>query len=330
MSLKQVAGGPSPAAIAETRTNAKAAAGVSGKYAVVEGADQGSNEFPYVPFAPDSYDDIADIKAHFADVNAGQNWMVPFTDSDANYVRRQRDQMENADFDRWVMQKFNLSDPAQLFLFQQIAPEQFQRRMDLIDYEQNIVTRYAKLRLMGPRTLDDLKFEWLVESQRIELPKGPIWDPVQWMSATLNDGDTRLPDAPEGWRKRGNRNRSRFMAGLFSPLRMLTESQTGWETTSNRGDIRGDPNSPTFGQLFEGSKKPDSYINYGGNPIAGNNPVQYLPKINGARFGGAGAEVTKEYGPRIGYGNAYVDYLASANSGTGVPKNRRINPPKPK
>ena len=142
MALRQVAGGPSPTAIAETRSNAQAASGVSGKYAVVDGGNQASNEFPMVPFAPDGYDDTAAIKKNFADLGGpGQNWVVPFTEQDAAYVKRQRDQVENADFDRWVMQKFNLADPAQLFLFQQIAPEQFQRRMDLIDYEQNIVSK---------------------------------------------------------------------------------------------------------------------------------------------------------------------------------------------
>src|ERR1044072_7699791 len=215
MSLKSVAGGPSPAAIAETRTNAKAAAGVSGKYAVVDGSNQQDNEFPYVPFAPDTYDDTADIKKEFANgAQAGTNWVVPFTEQDAAYVRRQRDQMENADFDRWIMQKFDLNDPAQLFLFQQIAPEQFQRRMDLIDYEQNLVTKYAKMRLMGPRTMEDLKFEWLIETGRVELPQGPIWDPVKWITNQLAGGQAPRPTTEQEWALRGDANRNRFMAGM--------------------------------------------------------------------------------------------------------------------
>lgn len=305
MSLKQVAGGPSPAAIAETRTNAKAASGVSGKYAVIDGSDQASNEFPYVPFAPDSYDDIADIKQNFAVAqNVGENWIVPFTDQDANYVRRQRDQMENADFDRWIMQKFDLQDPAQLFLFQQIAPEQFQRRMDLIDYEQNIVTRYAKLRLMGARTLDDLKFEWLIETGRIELPQGPIWDPVQWMNNQLHGGPHALPANIAEHGDNANRNRSRFMAGLFSPIKMLSETQVGWQPTTNMADIRGNPLVRTTNQLFEGSNRPDSYIHYGGNPIVNEQPAIYNADVYGAKFGNAvaGGAVARLAGARNGYG----------------------------
>lgn len=279
MSLRSVAGGPSPAAIAETRKNAKAASGVSGKYVVIEGGNQAANEFPYVPFAPDSYDDVADIKAEFASAEAGDNWVVPFTEQDASYVRRQRDQMENADFDRWVMGKFNLEDPAQLFLFQQIAPQQFQRRMDLIDYEQNLVTRYAKMRLMGPRSLEDLKFEWLVETERIELPKGPIWDPTQWMASQYGPGIDRAQE-------KSLANRTRYMAGLFSPLRMLKENQVGWIPTANRGDIRGNPEEMTPGQLFEGSNHPNTYIHYGGNPIIRPEVVPYVAAARGAQFGG--------------------------------------------
>ena len=290
MSLTSVAGGPSPAAIAETRSNAKAASGVSKKYAVVDGSNQASNEFPYVPFAPDSYDDVADIKTQFASAAvAGENWVVPFTEQDASYVRRQRDQMENADFDRWVMQKFNLEDPAQLFLFQQIAPEQFQRRMDLIDYQQNLVSRYAKMRLMGPRSMEDLKFEWLVETQRIELPQGPIWDPQVWMSTQMNN--------PVNAGLRGAANRERYMAGLFSPLRMLTETQVGWKPSENQADVRGNPANATAGQLYEGSEHPNSYIHYGGNPISSNIAYANTAAHPGAVFGrGGGAMEAGVYG----------------------------------
>ena len=326
MSLQQVAGGPSPAAIAETRANAKAASGVSGKYGVVDGSDQAGNEFPYVPFAPDAYDDTAMYKAKFAAAaNVGENWVVPFTEQDASYLKRQRDQIENADFDRWVMQKFDLNDPAQLFLFQQIAPEQFQRRMDLIDYQQNIVTKYAKNRLMGPRTMEDLKFEWLVETGRIELPKGPIWDPVQWMTRQM--GIAADPATQGDWASRGNANRTRFMAGLFSPLKYLTETQTGWQPGTNRGDLRGNPATPTDGQLFEGSTLPNSSIYYGGNPVMGNLPYAYSDARPGSTFGGFGiiANRAAPAAARVGYGRLPLtgregaDNPARAHAVAGIP-----------
>ena len=291
MSLKEVAGGPSPAAIAETRTAAKAASGVSNKYAVVDGSDQASNEYPYVPFAPDSYDDTAMIKKAFAAGGAavGNNWVVPFDSQDAEYVKRQRDQVENADFDRWVMQKFDLTDPAQLFLFQSIAPEQFQRRLDLIDYEQNLVTRYAKTRLMGARSIEDLKLEWLVETKRIELPKGPIWDPVRWMGAQM--GVNQVPANNAEWAARGRLNTTRFMNGLFSPLKYLTNTNAGEQANAfNRSDIAGD-GTAFGGQLFHGADRDQSVVieRYGQNPIVNPDPIVYANDVAGQRFGYLGA-----------------------------------------
>lgn len=328
MSLKQVSGGPSPAAIAETRTNAKAASGVSGKYAVVDGSDQANNEFPYVPFAPDSYDDTAMYKNKFADAAAvGGNWVVPFTEQDANYLKRQRDQLENADFDRWVMQKYDLNDPAQLFLFQQIAPEQFQRRMDLIDYEQNLVSKYAKLRLLGAKSLEDLKFEWLIETQRIELPQGPIWDPVQWMQNQYAGGPAARPGDQDAWAQAGVNNRTRFMSGLFSPLKYLTENQVGWKPNpSNRSDIRGNSAQRTRGQYYEGSNRPNSSMYYGGNPIVSNVDVSYDADTYGAIAGGrAGGYIAGGAGARAanvqyGYGRDPLYPQAVANIfGPGAP-----------
>ena len=306
MSLTEVAGGPSPAAIAETRTAAKAAAGVSNKYAVVDGADQASNEFPYVPFAPDSYDDTAAIKQAFATPAAGNNWVVPFETSDAEYVKRQRDQIENADFDRWVMQKFDLTDPAQLFLFQSIAPEQFQRRLDLIDYQQNLVSRYAKTRLMGARSIEDLKLEWLIETNRIELPEGPIWEPVAWMGAQM--GLPRAPTTQAEWAARGVPNNTRFMAGLFSPLSYLTNNNAGEEAqVINRADIAG--SGRRFGgQIFKGANEPDADVirRYGQNPIQNADFVRYANNVPGERFGyrnaGRPAAAAAAAAGRRGYG----------------------------
>lgn len=280
MSLQQVSGGPSPAAIAETRSNAKAANGVSFKYATTsEYTGQKSNEFPIVPFAPDQYDDIANVKTAFqagAPAGAGgANWVIPFTDQDAEYIRRQRDQVENADFDRWVMQKFNLEDPAQLFLFQQIAPDQFQRRMDLIDYQQNLVSRYAKMRLLGPRTMDDLKFEWLIETGRIELPNGKIWDPKSWMEAQLGAGD----DAAKEKSRKG-----RYMKGLWSPLNYLTETTVGEKANSNRSDIKGS-GTVMPGQLYTGSNFDTAPMKrYGNNPIIDSTAAAYAADTVGAKF----------------------------------------------
>ena len=271
--LKQVPGGPNISAINAINEQGKNAD--AGKnYVVVEGANQATNEFPYIPFARDNYDDVANIKKTWtkdaADGGLGAAPTVVLGKEDADYVLRQRAQIENADFDRWVMQKYDLRDPAQNFLMQQIAPDQFQRRLDLIDYQQNVVSKYARLRLLGAKSLDDLRFEWLVESGKIELPAGPIWDPVQWMNAQYTQDNAGAPPANNA--AKSLLNRTRFQKGLFSPLQYPSETQVGWEPNlANPSDPRGIPNLETIGQIFSGTNKGSQpYSRYGTNPI-------YLP-----------------------------------------------------
>jgi len=286
MSLEEVAGGPSPAAIAETRTAAKEAEGVSNKYAVVDGSDQASNEFPYVPFAPDNYDDTAAIKVTFGDprIIGGDNWQVPLEADDIDYLKRQRDQVENADFDRWIMQKYDLTNPAQMKLFQDIAPDQYQRRMDLIDYEQNLVTNYAKTRLEGPKTMEELKFQWLVETGRIELPQAPLWDPVQWMGAQMNQ--TKIPLHNRHWALRALPNFQRFQAGMFSPLTFINSRNPGnRRNPDNPADIVG--KGKAEGQIVNGADRhnTDIYRQYGTNPIWTSVPQRYRANLPGEYFG---------------------------------------------
>ena len=188
-----------------------------------------SNEFPIVPVPKDPYDDTANIKAQYADGDqVGKNWVIPFEQADAQYLLRKRNAQEKAQFDAWVMQKYDITDPGQNMILQGIAPELFQRREEVIDSQQALVSAYAKLRLRGAKSLSDLELEWLIETGRLELPKGPIWQPSQWRRAQAGGQDD------EEW------NAHRYRFGLFSPIRWLTVKDAGWEPKEgNPADIRG-------------------------------------------------------------------------------------------
>jgi hypothetical protein len=126
------------------------------------------------------------------------------------------------------MQKYDITDPAQNLMLQNIAPELFSRREEVIDQTQALVSAYAKTRLRGAKNLSDLELEWLIETGRLELPEGPIWSPVRWRNAQRKN----LPDA--AW------NASRYRFGLFSPMQWLTKADAGNEPRpSNPADIRG-------------------------------------------------------------------------------------------
>lgn len=199
-----------------------------------------SNEFPIIPVPKDTYEDVANIKSQYATSGAGDNWVIPFEQADAQYLMRKRDAEEKAAFDTWVTSRYNMADPAENLLLQRIAPELFTRREELINNMQETVSRYAKLRLRGPQSLDDLYLEWLVETNRLELPKGPIWAPDLWRDAQT--GNANKPDDAAAIVKDTRWNQRRYYAGLFSPLKWLTTATSGWQANpNNRADIYGDP-----------------------------------------------------------------------------------------
>ena len=191
-----------------------------------------ANEFPIVPVPKDPYDDTANIKSQYADAAiAGSNWVIPFEQSDAQYLLRKRDAQEKAQFDAWVMQKYDITDPGQNMILQGIAPELFQRREEVIDSQQALVSAYAKLRLRGAKSLSDLELEWLVETGRLELPKGPIWSPYTWREN--QQAGSGVTDTE--W------NAHRYRFGLFAPIRWLTSDNAGYKPKAdNKADILGD------------------------------------------------------------------------------------------
>lgn len=218
---KRVAGAPAPEAVDAIRAEAMATKGTGNE--VYVGSDiSRSNAFPIVPFDYDTYDTTAALKEARAGNQA--QWVVPFTKEDAQYELRKRDAMEKADFDDWIMQKFDLSDPAQNRMLQEIAPEQFLRREELIRYKQMLITRMAALRLYGPRSEADLKFEWLVETGRIKMPEEVIWKGRDGSGKT----DEQLRAS----------NMEAYRAGRYNPLTYFTGEGAGKAAnTKNYSDI---------------------------------------------------------------------------------------------
>lgn len=288
MSLQQVPGGPTQQQ-AKRFANPPPGAGVSGKYVTVNPKPK-SNEYPVVPFAPDKYDTIASIKQAVGDNDSnafGNKWMVPFTDADAQYMLRQQAQVQNANYERWLWQQYDVEDPAQAWIFQQIAPEQFEKRKQLILYQQNLATRYALLRLYGVKSEEDLMLKYLVDTKQIELPAGPIWSPRKWMlnQAGLTEFSS-VDSVYESWSKR-------YTAGLFSPLKYVNQKQVG-HVPDNRADPLSFKDEKFSGQLFAGTdhwKAP--YDAYGRNPRGADGWISVLPERYSAGAAGIGVSVPK-------------------------------------
>ena len=261
-------GAPSNEAVASMRANAQAGATTTSQryiWSIPRDKAAASNDFPVVPTRHDGYDDVANIKSQFADgAVAGTNWVVPFTSEDASYEMRKRDDQENALFEQWVMNKYDITDPSQNLMLQNIAPELFKRREEVIDSQQQMVTRYAKLRLRGAKSLDDLRIQWMIETGRLTLPKGRIWDPTHWRDQQYENILAAGADAAAITAHAAEdtlRNQHRYKFGMFSPMRWVTT--TGRQPdAANAADIMGGPNAvagpiphppATWGNVYGGS-----------------------------------------------------------------------------
>lgn len=251
--MYKMPGAPTPASVNAMRANATTGVTATSnayQWTGLQGQPSNRNEFPIVTVPKDSYDDIANIKAQYAQsTQVGDNWVIPFENSDAQFLLRKRDAEEKAMFDAWVTQKYNITDPAQNMMLQRIAPELFTRREEVINQMQDLVSRYAKLRLRGAQSIDDLQLEWLVETKRLTLPKGPIWDPARWRAQEVGYAAGRPQDASvpneQNLAADNEWNANRYRKGLFNPLKWLTRGDAAWTPlAANPADIYGDSAHP--------------------------------------------------------------------------------------
>ena len=251
---RKVPGGPAPPEADITRAAALAAKDATGRDVPYGESwnkeekrwEQRQNEFPTVPFAPDEYDTEANLKRER--IAAGHaNWVLPYTQQDMDYEKRKRDAAEEAMFDQWIARKYDLEDPAQFHLLQKIDPEYTRRREELVDFKCDLIKKYAKTRLLGAQNKEDLRLEFLVETGQLEMPKGPVWDPVEEakQAKTVSDIDERGYGILNK-KKVGDR----YQAGFFSPLKWLDE-QPWAPKFDNRQDIRGYPNV-SIGGVYTG------------------------------------------------------------------------------
>lgn len=193
--------------------------------------------FPVVPFDRTPRDTLQEAKSTMVRDGmlggAQMQAVVNYGDQDVEYMLQKAKQAEYAEFDNWMGQKFDLTDPAQVRIFESINPQYFQRRAEVLNAAIDLTGKYAKLKLMGAKNEDDLKLEWMVETQRLRLPEGPLWDPSSWKLSQLGGGN-------ENQLLRSNAER--YRQGFFNPWRATPDDKAGYKANPrNWFDIMGDP-----------------------------------------------------------------------------------------
>ncbi len=228
-------------------------------------------KFPIRPLPKDPYDTIWKIKQDLKTSNyVSAARPLPVTEEDLRYMKGKAAAEDYTAFLTWEASKYDLSDPATKEWFHKVCPSYFEQREQLIDDMIDLEAKYAKIRLRGPRSEDDLKLEFLIEKGDISLPNGPIWDPI-----TLYTKSTALPGMMNTATNVGDirarvveHNKKVYQAGLFSPLvPMSVELNEGSNHQKvmapnrfNRADVRGDP-TVRFTGISGGLPPPES--NYG-------------------------------------------------------------------
>jgi len=102
------------------------------------------------------------------------------SDEDFKYYEAKEAAEEFAAFERWVVTCFDFKKPTEVDRFARMFPSYFERRMATIKNVADANVRYAEIVLRGPQSSDDFLYLWLVQTGKIPLIEGPLWDPSQW------------------------------------------------------------------------------------------------------------------------------------------------------
>lgn len=174
-----------------------------------------TNAFPAKLTAYDPQDNIMDMK-----VNAPAEFGVKMLETkDLEWLQRKVQNTQYKEFIDWIETYYDMRDPAIQRIVEEIIPDYYTRREEQIDEVADISSKVAKLRLRGPRSIEDLQIVYAIKNGTLPLPTGPIHDWKSWKTnVTVDD----------------------FNYGLFNPKRYNAPGLTAIDPM-NRYDILGLP-----------------------------------------------------------------------------------------
>lgn len=230
-SLSDDFGAPSRGEMARTHAAAQSQKNVNARVQ----ATNLKNDFPYVPVPYDPYDTAIMSKLDLA----GDHFQYNISDKDVAWYERKRDAQEQANYDAWVHDLYDLKDPAQAAMFQKMCPSLYERKKQLVDYKLNVEKRAAMIRMLGPQNEDDLKFLWLIDTGRIQLDEVPVWRHTEYT---------------------GEVNTAAFKRGMFNPLTAVAKY---WPIAGNNvflPDTYEDPIKSIYEQPFKDRASFKTYV----------------------------------------------------------------------
>lgn len=83
-------------------------------------------------------------------------------------------------FDSWMSSYLNMSDPATAKLVDDIMPEYWEKRMEVIENQAELQKNIALIRLRGPQTKKDFMIVYMLQTGQLPLPQGAVFEPKTW------------------------------------------------------------------------------------------------------------------------------------------------------
>lgn len=141
-------------------------------------------------FEPDDYDSYAQAKRYLTEKartgDGGLGTEVQVTEQDVKYLLGQETKEELLNFDRWFYALLKPgSDPNKLKLARELYPDFFRRREREINRQVDICTKLAKMGLHGPKTEEQIKLLYLLDTGRITPPNLDLLFPAKARMANI-------------------------------------------------------------------------------------------------------------------------------------------------
>jgi hypothetical protein len=129
-----------------------------------------------------------------------KDFKVQLTPQDIEWLEERRRTKEQIEFDDWLTQRVDISNPAENRWLQEKYPEFWSRRERYIDDKINIEARLAKMRARGVNSIEDYKLLFALQKGYITAASSPLWFGSTaggtryrkgWLSLARETGTTR-------------------------------------------------------------------------------------------------------------------------------------------
>lgn len=155
---------------------------------------QRANEFPVRINKPNrGRDTRMRLKHQYAQqygadgTGAGINLGRPeLNDSDLQAFGDIEKQKQIVSFESWLASYLNMADPATAKLVDDIMPEYWEKRQEVIENQAELQKNLALIRLRGPTSKKDFMVLYMLNTGQLPLPRGSIFEPDKWSYSNQN------------------------------------------------------------------------------------------------------------------------------------------------